>query len=457
MSVDLEIARGIAEQLRSSGQPRTRRRVTTIMTAYDSHRLTGSLRCRIANSFDEAGLVCEPSMLEVDRSSSLRLSLAEVATDLSREPEFEDGLPKGVHIWKRMESGWVAATTATSRAGVLLVDVDLSQVRDPEALVKPLLDNLRELDEAALHDLLERDTHAAFKRFRSGTAIRASLFVAVPDAGLKNGDEDDSIRTSLGVVEFAVGPGWILVVRHLLQSYVNGSPAETNHPVPSAADYVNALQDYGLADATSPKAAAVAVINHAVDSFGRAREDLASYVESWRNDFNMGSHDKSVLSAVQATLPLLVDALVPFKNPSVKSWVDNGLPGLPLATLSDDISRNLEALRGLSETTAAAIAQANQAKNEQQQADLATLAYADQAQNERYQASLATLAAVLLAPALVSSVFGASNFLSDSPLKLIWLLATMLIAGLLTQQLISRKLHPRHTQAALAAKQAPGI
>ncbi len=93
------------------------------------------------------------------------------------------------------------------------------------------------------------------------------------------------------------------------------------------------------------------------------------------------------------------------------------------------VNRDIDPLRNLQVTITAAIGQADQAEYE-----------TDQTHNERYQARLATLAGVLLAPALVASIFGANQMFGDSPFDLIWLFLAMFIAGSATWVVIRLKL-----------------
>ena len=68
MLTDVETARNLAPQVLDFRQPRTWRKVTTILSAFDVVRLTDGVRRRITDAFDSAGLQTEPSMMTVDRA-----------------------------------------------------------------------------------------------------------------------------------------------------------------------------------------------------------------------------------------------------------------------------------------------------------------------------------------------------------------------------------------------------
>jgi Mg2+ and Co2+ transporter CorA len=427
MPLDVDIARELAQQLRDSQQARMWRKVTTILSAFDIYRLTGGARRRISEAFAAAELRSEPSMMTVDRSARVSLFLTSSIDVSDVTVGFDGVLPVGVTLWERHETGWAAPLSPAETKGVLLVDVDLSLVTRPDLLFDSVPTRLRGLDDEALRDVLTPDHRASFKRAMPGAATRqASMFVVTTDENVAPSAEN-AVLLSLGLIEFAVGRDWLLVARHPVQTYISGSAADHVQAVSQPAErYVASLHDCGLAKARTSEAAALAVITQAVDSFGRARAELASYVDSWRTDFAEGSHDRSVLLALQATLPLVVDALEPLRRPTVVDWLDHE-PRDRARDLTDHVDRSLDALRSLQATTADAIAQAQQH------------------QNELYQGRLATMAAVLLAPGLVASIFGANQALADSPLDLIWLFIAMLVAGLVTNVLIRNMTrHRRH-------------
>jgi len=429
MAGDVGFAQAVAEEIRSSGRPRTWRKMTTVLSAYGYYRLTDGVRARMSKDFDEAGLECEPSMLEADRYGSIRLSVRDAA-DTARNAALEPGaLPAGVTAVELLGGRGEPSSLPSRRTGIAVVDLDASLLAR-EGLYDGLLVRLPGLDKGTLDELLREDEQAGFER-RSASSIRhASVYVAVPGGGPEAGNHEasateDSVRVSLGLVEFAVGEGWLLIARHQAQDYVSGRP-DKHRQVPQGLDYLHELDGFGLLESASAEEAALAVLKHAVTSFGHARAYLGSYLETWRIENGPGaSGNRGLLISLQATSPLLVDKLSPLRHPSVLSWLGGGLQD-PAREVQDKVERHLDGLRALSETTAEVLSQVHQA------------------QSENYQRGLATLAAVLLAPGLVASVFSANASLSNSPVDLIWLFTAMIVAGVLTQVLIARRLRPRN-------------
>ena len=431
MASDVLFARGLAEEIRSSGRPRTWRKMTTVLSAYGVHRLTDTVRARVAKDFADAGLECEPSMLEADRYGSVRLSLrgaASPSATLAAEP---GALPAGVIAIEMQDGRWETSLLPAGRSGTAVVDLDVALLAT-EGLYDVLGVRLSGLDEATLADLVKEDEQSGFKRRTAGSVRRASVYIAGLGGAAGTGTganepsgTEDSVRVSLGLVEFAVGDGWLLIARHPAQVYVGGRLEDRRQVLQAGRDYLRDLHDFGLVESASAEEASLAVLKHAVTSFGRARAYLGSYLETWRIENGPGgSNDRGLLISLQATAPLLIDTLSPLRHPSVLSWLGGGLHG-PARDVQEQVERDLDGLRALSETTAG------------------VLSLVHQAQSEDYQRGLATLAAVLLAPGLVASVFSANASLSSSPIDLIWLFAAMIAAGILTQVLIARRLRPR--------------
>jgi hypothetical protein len=431
---DLSVAQELVRQVRASGRPRTWRRMTTILSAYGVYRLTDSVRDRIQVAFTAAGLSTEPSLEKVERTGSVRLWLADSDKAPGQHVHSSSGLPKGVSVWQRHDATWTTRPPADRDGTLTFVDVDVSLVHDPGYVAAFLLEKLPGLDKSTLDDLLDQDTQASFRRRRTSTSRRASLFVATTDEGPEESHQKAVLLTR-GLVEFAVGGSWVVIVRYPPVTYVGGSPSGNDPSTPSAKVYMNSLIEHGLPEAVCPADLALVVIHHAVYSLGQAKAELDSSLELWRTasrrvipDHAVPVPDKTLLVDLQATLPLILHALAPLQHPTVKDFM--GLDRRAEAgEVRDQVDRDVDALRNLQTNLAAALAQADQAQNE-----------ADQNRIEKHQASLATLAGVLLAPALIASIFGANQMLSDSPLDLLWLFLAMVVAGFVTWVAITRRL-----------------
>jgi hypothetical protein len=418
MPSDQEIAQEIAKAVRlaeSESKRRSWRKVTTLLAAFGLYNLTDAARSRIGSALDEAGLVLEPSMAVVQRAGSVRLSSRNPITH--DEPEAAGALPHGVSLW-RWPSGVAvrAAATDVAAAAPVLVDVVVGHA-DNDRLRDALLKLLPDLPPEALDDLLQADVEASFKRTHaSGGPRLASVYVALPSDDRTRQAASVEVRRAL--IELAVTPNCLIVVRHTAETEVDGAPTG-DADVPATEAYIAELQAFGLAGAADPLEAAMIVLGHAVDSFGILEADLASRLDSWRLDFARNpTPDRGLLVGLQASLPNVLQALQPLRHPSALTWAQS--QERRARDVRDQVERSLEALQALGGAAASA------------------LSLVDQLRAERYQQRLATLAAVLLAPGLVAAVFGANDNLTDDWLDLLVLLLAMPGTAILSYLAISR-------------------
>ena len=245
----------------------------------------------------------------------------------------------------------------------------------------------------------------------------ASVYVALPSDD-RNG-QATSVEVRRALVELAVTPNCLLVVRHTAETEVDGaSTGDADVPAPEA--YIAELQAFGLAGAADPLEAAMIVLEHAVNSFAMLEADLGSRLDSWRLEFaRKPSPDRGLLIGLQASLPNVAKALQPLTHPSALAWAGS-TQERRAKHVRDQVERSLGALRALGDAAASA------------------LSVVDQLRAERYQQRLATLAAVFLAPGLVAAVFGANANLQDSWLDLLVLLLAMPATAILSYLAISR-------------------
>jgi hypothetical protein len=419
MASDQEIAQEIARAVRlaeSESKRRSWRKVTTLLAAFGLYNLTDAARSRIGRALDEAGLVVEPSMAVVQRAGSVRLSSRNPITH--DEPDTVGAFPHGVSVWS-WRAGVSASVAAADVAAAtpVLVDVVVGHA-DGDRLRDALLQLLPDLPPEALDDLLQADVEASFKRTHaSGGPRLASVYVALPSDD--HGTQASSVEVRRALIELAVTPNCLLIVRHTAETEVDGaSTGDADVPAPEA--YIAELQAFGLAGAADPLEAAMIVLEHAVDSFGMLEADLASRLDSWRLAYaRKPSPDRGLLVGLQASLPTVTQALQPLKHPSALAWAGSA-QDRKAKDIRDQVERTLEALQALGDAAASA------------------LTLVDQLRAERYQQRLATLAAVLLAPGLVAAVFGANDNLTDDWLDLLVLLLAMPGTAILSYLALTR-------------------
>ena len=364
MANDRAVAEEIAEAVRraeAESKRRSWRRVTTLLAAFGLYNLTDAARSRIDHALAEAGLVVEPPLAIVERSGGVRLSSVEAS---SRPAEEAPGrLPAGVTAWKLAAAGFTEADLRrppTPRAPIV-VDVIRGQAYS-ETLHSTLLRLLPGLTPEALTDVLEADLGASFKRADAQGQRLAGVYVSLPSGDAADGAVAVEVRRAL--IELAVAPAWLLVVRHMAEVIIDGATTGDGD-VPPAAAYFQQLESFGLSAALEPLAAAMVVLEHAVHSFSELEADLASRLESWRLAFAREPNpERRLLVGLQGSLSGVTKSLRPLRHPSALAWA--GVAHDQRAKdVRDDVERSLEALQGLGSATAAALVVVDQLSAEE--------------------------------------------------------------------------------------------
>lgn len=407
---DATVAQAIAAEVRRAAeaeQRRSWRKVTTLLSAFEVYRLTQASRQRIGQALTDAGLVLDPPFDVVARAGTVHLTIAD---DLGSRDARAHPFPVSDLARWIVDSGRLARLPATrSTEATFLIDVNLSET-ETDGLPQRLKDQLPGLDDKTLEDLLTADTQAAFKMQTREVLRRASVYqVTSTDTPV----EADSrfISFSVALVELAVGPGWVLTVRHPPEGYVNGTWSVEAVQAHSTETFIEDLGAHGVPAGATPDALAGLVLRHALSSFGMMREELASWLETWRLEDAEGQQaDGGLLLDLQQVIPVLSERLRPLRHPSATAWLKAGHPGTA-EEIKELVEREIESLSSLGQSAAADLASVKQRKT------------------ERYHRSLTTLAAVFLAPSLVAAIFGASDQLSDSWTDLFVMLLTQVVTA----------------------------
>ena len=420
---DTQAARALAEEVRTAslrGQRRSWRKVTTILSTFGLYKLTDASRGRIAEALCDAGLTVDPPFSEVSRAGTVRLTVADETAGPAAQVSGQ--LPPGVTRWAVQEGGLLGDPRERKGESVFLVDVDVELAESPIAGLRTALSGLLlGMTAETLDDVLTADAQAAFKA-RGGDALRrASVYQLAPLAADALGEQSKVIGFTARLVELAVGPNWVLTVRYPRHLVRNGkSDADAGHPQ-DVEHYVGAVSGAGLPAAASASELALAVVNTSLYSFSATKEELASWLDTWRlEDAKDTSPGRDLLVNLQTAISLVTDRLRPLQHPSATAWLHAGHAGLA-RDVGELIARELGDLQALSDATGSA------------------LAHAKQGQTERYQRNLAELAAVLLAPGLVAAVFGANDRLGDSWADLPVLLVLMCLAAVASVVIIRRR------------------
>ena len=407
---DLAIAESIAAEVRSLGnRRRTWRKVTSILDRFEVYRLTAGSRERLTAALLAAGIELDPSLLEVDSYSTVRLSLVETGGVEHQGPTPDEEsvhvshwrpgeLPTRAHLGEQLPSGAVA-----------WFDVDAATA-DAER-IHPLLENQlgSEVTIDLVTDLLAADE---LPQVRQIGAIRVLSAFSVNAVELET-DAGDENATKAGEllyepVEFLVGPNWIVTC---------WQGDDTIRP--DLVENVTERWRYGSFQTAGDLA--LLVLRELAGTFTHAKRELYAWLESWELDFTRRRERTEIetLTTLRRLVAEFRKQLAPLQrsdltgNPSL-IWFPAVSDPEEVARVDDLIDRALRDLRALGEALLAAIALTS------------TLTAAAQSrQSERFQRFLAAVAAVLLVPTLVATVYGANTWLPGESQS--WGFITMLL------------------------------
>ena len=305
---DLAVAREIAAEVQAlEGRRRTWRKVTSILHRFGVYRLTSGVRERLTEALLEAGLDLEPSLLEVDRYSTVRLVLLDAD---GRPAEIEPGLDDGlgtVRHWRPGEAPTHAALGALVPEGVIAwVDVD-GATADPHALQQALEAGFgHEVTRELINDLVDTDELPQVRQVGSLRIVSAFSVDAVESES----DPENEAVTKAGdlvfqPVEFVVGPNWLLTC--------------WQGDEPNRADDLmeNITLRWRAGNFRSSGDLALLVLSELAGTYTDARRELYAWLESWELDFT-SRHESTEVETLTSLRRLIAEfrkQLAPLQRP----------------------------------------------------------------------------------------------------------------------------------------------
>ena len=240
---DRSAAEALAVQVRASDDGVAWRKVTTLLDLFGAYRLTSLVRDQIASALSEAGLEAKPSIAQIERYETVRLTLRDENSDSNgdergRSRTASRMLPIGETL---RISRWRAGAapereqlfTATPGDGVLWFDVDVIHT-EPDvvfAAIEPLCPGLTE---EMVNDLFTVDPRphvhsyddAPQLRFLSAFAVRAEE----ADEGPADADSSKAGALRFQLVEITAGDGWVISCWHRSRRYQGAEEIAEGRP-----------------------------------------------------------------------------------------------------------------------------------------------------------------------------------------------------------------------------------
>ena len=218
----------LAEQVAAStGSRRTWRKVTTLLELFGVYRLTESVRERIAAALDEAGIVAEPPLTEVERYGTVRLALRETPHTQPPRSVARNGEPFQATVWRPGMAPSMVDDTAPY-GGIIWIDVDITRVTSPSELhaaISPLCGP--ELTLELVDKLLDADPLPKVEDY-DGVRNVTAFSVTTREGDEDPSDPDASKAGSLDfqLVEFLAAERWIVSCWHKRRPTSDGAHEE---------------------------------------------------------------------------------------------------------------------------------------------------------------------------------------------------------------------------------------
>lgn len=422
---DAAVAQALGEQVASAPRGRAFARIASLMKQFEFQRLTNEKRERMETALVSAGLTVEPSLRQVRRNGTVRLSRA--APDSDRDESFRSPA--------EARSALQGLVTATEWLPCeRLRDVDLESIRERQGIIWFEVDNLKtspsavlealnescdfQLTEAMISDLFQVDPVAGVKRYSESPSVRSVSAVKVQAWESDLGTEDTN-RSKVGVlafqpVEFLVGERWLISCWQEQEVYrgttrVETRDAEDLHELKEAV--ASRWQNCKL---ESSGDLGTVILDTLAQSYALARRQLYAWLEAWELDLYEDPDDIEEVTLVElrAAGALFRDWVDPLnrsgmrEDPS-KAWFPGvSKEGHGVAIRADDrIDDTLADLAKFRDTLRSTFELAQASSHAKQ----VRIAEESQEHGLAFERTLTKWATILLVPTFVTSFYGANE------------------------------------------------
>jgi Mg2+ and Co2+ transporter CorA len=420
---DRAAAEAFAVQVRASDDGVAWRKVTTLLDHFGAYRLTPRVRGQIASALAEAGLEAKPSIGQVERYETVRLSLREVEAagdgeERGRSRTASRMLPISDTLRiSRWRAGAVPEReqlfAAGAGDGVQWFDVDVIHT-EPDVVFEALEPLCPGLTEQMVQDLFTVDPRphvhsyddAPTLRFLSAFAVRAE---EVED-GPAGADSSKAGALRFQLVEILSGDGWLITCWHRSRRYEGAEEIAEGRPEGHEAVYRSAEHWWRQGGLQTAGDLATLILHELVLSYPSAARVILSWLEQWELDFHrrLDETERHTLIDVRSLLAEFEERLVALErleaDPS-DAWFA-GLSGDRWPRrVQDLIARSLSDVAAIHSTLRASLDLLGVHSAAQQ----LRLAQYQARQSERLQGTVALVTSVLLVPTLIAGLFGSNT------------------------------------------------
>lgn len=443
--IDLAVARRLADDLRHQGQRRTWRKATTLLAMFGAAKLTPNVRTRISTALDEAGVGAEPPIELLDRSQTVRLTLADPPERPAATGGLDDPTARAIGIARVTE--WrpgefpreIRLADAAHCQGLLWVelDADIAQASTVIEELVPLSD--QDLTVSLIDDLLQADPYPRMGRVDDDGTLR---FVSAAMAGAEEDDDERagaiSGRLVFELVELLAGRRLLVSCWHKRKIYFGIELEAEDEEITREAVYGAVAAAWPDSKGSTVGDIGLLILHELAASYEQPARTLLAWLEQWElafyKDHLTDLHALTELRGLVAEYRKRLSPLDVRREQALESWfADSTLENVATSTdrlidealgysrsLNDELRRCFELVHGYQTTQHLKLAE-EQTKNQ-----------------EQLKTRLELIAAILLVPALVAGVYGANTRLpgGNSWVGFALMLALMAASAVLTLFLI---------------------
>jgi len=462
---DLTVARHLAAEVReAAGRRRTWRKVTTLLDLFGQHRLTPSVRARMAEALTEAGLDAEPPIEELDRYQTVRLTVSgdgdrPVGADKAASPTSGTSPSGGILSLEAWGPGQaprrVSLAEASSTQDPVWVDIDADSAHPQEIydLMAPLCGE--SLTREMVDDLVDADPLPKVRRYSDDGKVRSVSSIEVTACELEAEPTSASTAGALvfQLVEFLCFDRWLVTCWHRRRVYRGAEEVAEEDPRGHKVTIRRVAERWLEGPAKTASDLGILVLQELADSYGPARRALYAWLESWELDFyrREDSAERATLidlRGLQAEFRRRLNALNQPRDKAERAWFYGVTDASAAERVDILVDRSLKDLRELSEELRSAFDVV------QSQSTARQLAFAQRQQDQTkgLQQKLELITAVLLVPTLVAGIFGANTYLPGKEQTLGFeLMLVLMVVGAVSAYIVVRAPRKRAERAAREA------
>jgi hypothetical protein len=452
------IAAELAEAVRKANG-RTWRKVTTLLDLFRVYRLTPAVRDRMAVALDRVGLDVSPSLRDVRRYQTVRLTLREVS--LPQTGSEAQYLPRGtltkVTTWRRgMRPRPLAEGDTLGEDEILWIETNADA--DPTALLSELRRLCGpEVSPEMVEDLLSSDPYPRVTCWDTALDIRAVSTVRV--SAVETDDEGTpSLAGSLEFhpVEFLAGQRWLVTCWQRRLTYTGATESADGDSPPAIETFATVERRWLDEDGATAGDLATFALYEMSCGYTDVRRLLHAWFESWELHFYGAAGNRRPSEVDVQTLVELRSLVAQFakrvrasqlpRAQQSRSWFGHVTQRKRAADVGEQYERALSDLDRLNEMVRSGfdLVQSFTAGYQLQ------LAEEQNRTAQRLQQKIEVITSVLLVPTLIAGVFGANT---ELPGKESWtgflLMCLLLVLGGASAYGVLRGLRARDERQAL--------